>query len=215
MKHFKKFNLFLLSILLFLNFGISSSCYCSRHKENIGGIVFTLERGKAVQQKLERLKLSLKHRKEENPDIIPPIIIGGRYQSVPHAKKYESHHLISAHFCRAHKDIINVKDAPSVLILKELHKFTGSYGGNSAQYFKKEEKAYSSGGLEAILKLGIADLNKIIDQHYAKYKRVSTPKFTPYKRAEAALQRIDSGAYSQEDLSSFISTPLKAKRSKT
>ena len=212
MKYFKKINLFLLLILL-LNFGISTTCECVRPKKTVDGLTFSFLDGKKLPTRIIQLTQSFQHRKDENPGVIPPIIIGGRYYSVPHAENYESHHLISAHFCRAHKNVIKTADAPCVLILKNIHRFTGSYDAiNREQYFKMEEEAYRLGGLEAVLELGIKDLNKIINNHYAYYKRPSTPKFTPYRNALAALQRIDPLACPGEDLTQFITTPLKAKR---
>lgn len=211
MKHLKKLNLFLLLTLL-LNFGISTSCECARHRKKIEGVKFSFLDDKKLQSRIDQLSQSLLHRKEENPEIVPPIIIGGRYGSVPHAENYESHHLISAHFCRAHADVIKTSDAPCVLILKNIHKFTGSYGANKEHYFEKEEEAYHTGDLEAVLELGLTDLKRVINNHYAYYKRASTPKFTPFNRAKAALQRIDPNAYSEQDLTPFMTTPLKGKR---
>lgn len=211
MKYFKKLNK-LLFISLLICLGINTSCECVRYKKTVGGVNFTFINDGKIQERIDKLTASLKHRQDENPGIIPPIIAGGRYGSVPHAEKYESHHLISAHFCRTHQNLIAVKDAPSVLILKDIHKFTGSFGGNSEQYFKKEQEAFNAGGLEAVLELGISDLNKLINQHYANYKPVTPKKFTPFKRAKGALQRINSKAYPGEDLSAFISTPLKKQK---
>lgn len=209
-KPFKKLKIFVLSTSLILSSGVTTICYCGRHKEVIEGQTFTFANSPRVQAQIGRLQISLRSRKEENPGITPPIIFGGRYKSVPHTLGYESHHLISANFCRIHGDIIEVKNAPAVLILKDIHKNTGSYGGDSEKYLELEEEAFRQGGLQAVLELGIKNLRQVINEYYT-FSRIPVLPISPFKRAQAMLKERDSNAYPGEDLTAFVTTPLKPK----
>ncbi len=207
MKCFQKINKILLFAVMFLFLGTNALCG-HRTYLNIDGIKFSFVNKKDLERQASEVKSSLAHRLAENPKNIPYIITGGKYLSVPHTNGYESHHLISAAFCRKYPGIIEAKNAPAVLILKQLHFLTGSYGGKSEAYLKKEEEAYKNGGIEAVLKLGVNDLYSAIESYIVKYyldvststmpnsqhiensKKLLPPspnKFSPIKHAYEAL----------------------------
>lgn len=146
------------------------------------------------------------------------ILSGGIYSQVPHlvtinpsAQKNvcEVHHLISAHFCRNHRDIISVHNAPAVLIPKELHRLTGSYGSfcKSKLYRDKEERVFKKHrSIQEVFEFGLKDLEKAMKKLGCSDKEI-TEYFnrTPIKRVQDIIRDI------QDYSSTCPPTPLKSK----
>lgn len=146
------------------------------------------------------------------------ILSGGMFSQVPHfvtinpsAQKnvWEVHHLISAHFCRNHRDIISVHNAPAVLIPKELHKLTGSYGSfcKSKLYRDKEERVFKKyRSIQEVFEFGLKDLKKAMKELGYSDKEI-TEYFnrTPIKRVQDIIRDV------QDYSSTCPPTPLKSK----
>lgn len=145
------------------------------------------------------------------------ILSGGMYNQVPHlvtinpsAQKnvWEVHHLISTHFCKNHRDIISVHNAPAVLIPKELHRLTGSYGSfyKSKLYRDKEERVFKKHrSIQEVFKFGLKDLKKAMKESGCSDKEI-TEYFnrTPIKRVQDITRDI------QDCSSTCPPTPLKS-----
>lgn len=89
------------------------------------------------------------------------IIFGGKYKDKASVSGYEKHHLISAHFCKNHKEKLSTTTAPCIMIPKWLHLKTGSHGasGHSKKFLNTEENIYQKQkSLTAVYCYGVSDL---------------------------------------------------------
>lgn len=145
------------------------------------------------------------------------ILSGGMYSQVPHlvtinpsAQKnvWEVHHLVSAHFCRNHRDIISVHNAPAVLIPKELHRLTGSYGSSwkSKLYRDKEERVFKKNrSIQEVFEFGLKDLEKAMKKlGFSDKEIIEYFNKTPIK----CVQNVTRGI--QDYSSTCPPTPLKS-----
>lgn len=161
MKKFKKFfGIACLSLIVTLPFG--AKCCATGSKRVPVTLASTkqtvrLLNNKKLGQKIEEINTHLN--KKYNVEIID----GGSYYNTARADGYEVHHLISAHFCRNHPDVLSISRSPAVLIPKKVHRLTGSHIGsgytNMIHYLSKEEKNYQKyQSIHALTALGIRDL---------------------------------------------------------
>ncbi len=148
---------------------------------------------KRVQAVVERI-----NRMVQNKTFIP-ILDGGAYSKICTAIGYERHHLVSKSFCQNHG--IRYEDAPSVLISKELHHLTGSFGSKkgSIEYRNKENEIFASvsdqkDAIYQVYSFGLDNLIDILQPEYSKLTEEKVKLMTPVKQARrsAWLQNVPS-----------------------
>ncbi len=177
-----------LTALFFFSPSSRANSYTGTISTSQGNFTIRGSNWRRVKEVLERIS------KMVNNKTFIPILDGGEYSKICTAKGYERHHLVSTAFCKKHQ--IPYRHAPAVLISKELHKQTGSFGclKGSQIYRDRENQIFNTaieqndhnGAIYQVYSFGLDNLIDILQPEYSKLTEEKVKLMTPVKQARSS-----------------------------
>lgn len=159
-------------------------------RQDLKSIILDCHIKNPTERKILSLAASLARRLEDYPCFREnlPLLVGGPYICLPTRDGYERHHLISQKLLSRLE--LNPQQAPAILIRRDIHQKTSSYG-NTPAYDDLEMKTYEEAGcgeegLQAVFDLGEKDLIEAAKK--CGFKIDSKP--SPFRKTIEAIPAI-------------------------